>query len=63
MSLAKRLSAIESKQRADGERIRELERFRDDVLAGLAEEELEDAPVLTLDGQDAGGERDQGQPL
>jgi hypothetical protein len=35
----------------------------DALIAALADDGDEDAPQLTLDGLDAGGERDQGQSL
>ena len=53
MSLAKRLSSMEA-------RIRTLEQV---IEQALQAEEVEDAPALTLDGDEDAGERDQDQPL
>ena len=57
MSLADRLQRMER-------RIAELEQFRDQVLASLADEEAaESVAIMTLDGESGGRERDQSQSL
>ena len=57
MSLSKRLADMEA-------RIRKLEAWKADIEQGLLEEDQDSAaPLLTLDGQEAGGERDQDQLL
>ena len=57
MSLAKRLSSMEA-------RIRSLEEWKATIEGALlAEDEQEEQPALTLDGEDAGGERNQDEPL
>lgn len=58
MSLAHRLNTMERQ-------LRELLEWKASIEQALAEEESvpEDQPLLTLDGEQAGGERDQTQSL
>lgn len=60
MSLAKRLNQMEGRIRA----LEEGQAMHAQVIEAAVEEaEEEEAPELTLDGEQHGGERDQDQPL
>lgn len=66
MSLAERLKRIERKQADHEQRIAALESAHGalvDALEDEADDEPDDSPTLDLDGNSAGGERDQSLDL
>ena len=64
MSLAKRLAKIEANQAALSVFVKALNEWKATIEGALlAEDEQEEQPILTLDGEDAGGERNQDEPL
>ena len=64
MSLSKRLNEMERRLAALEQRMATQDQFMEHVNDALAqEEEADEQPQLTLDGEAMGGERDQTQPL
>lgn len=65
MSLSDRLRALEQNDRQQQQEIEALKAQLGALLDALAQEDAEDQepPAMTLDGDQAGGERDQSEPL